>query len=115
MTNYCFDRVGIFLKHEHKIAVDIGINLSKWLLKNNKNVFAEEEVASELNLTVFSRKNIAEKIDLAVVLGGDGTFLSVARLVMDKDIPIIGVNLGSLGFFNRSDFRRNVLNFDGYI
>ncbi len=98
MAENIFQKVGIFLKHEHEIAVNIGINLSKWLLQNSKDVFAENEISSTLNLGKFSRKEIASKIDLAIVLGGDGTFLSVARLVMDRNIPIIGVNLGSLGF-----------------
>ena len=40
----------------------------------------------------------APKCDLAIALGGDGTLLRTARLVADDEIPVLGVNLGTLGF-----------------
>ena len=45
-----------------------------------------------------TEEDIREQAELVVVLGGDGTLISVARLFSGKDVPIVGVNLGSLGF-----------------
>jgi len=45
-----------------------------------------------------SRKNLARKADLLLVLGGDGTLLSAARAIDQHQIPILGVNMGSMGF-----------------
>jgi NAD+ kinase len=96
--NKIFKKIGIFIKKNHETAVEIGIKLSKWLLTLNKEVFSEALVAEKINMPIYNRNKIAEKADIAVVLGGDGTFLSVSRLVKDFNIPLVGINLGSLGF-----------------
>ena len=93
-----FQKIGIILKHNQPKAVEIGVELTKWLLKRGKEVFFTDDIGKILNKKFYDKKTITSISDIVIVLGGDGTFLSVARLVKDSSIPIIGVNLGGLGF-----------------
>lgn len=74
--------------------------LLDWLDKHHYNVIVDPETAVYMGgLEVLQRPEIASRpIDFVIVLGGDGTLLSAARVVARSGIPILGVNLGSLGF-----------------
>jgi len=74
--------------------------LSKWLSARGKKVFLDERTASDLGMEGVAARDLPSLVDMVIVLGGDGTLLSAARLVADskKNVPIFGVNLGSLGF-----------------
>ena len=58
----------------------------------------DEHAAGDLGIKGHPRVSMPDLVDAVIVLGGDGTMLSVARLVAKRDIPILGINLGSLGF-----------------
>lgn len=75
--------------------------LIEWLANHGYSVIIDNETACyvETKHEVMDREKIAEpKPEFVVVLGGDGTLLSAARAVAPAQIPILGVNLGSLGF-----------------
>ena len=61
-------------------------------------LLAERALAHALGWPRVEDRELARRADLAVVLGGDGTLIHAARLLAGREVPILGVNLGSLGF-----------------
>ncbi len=80
-----FKTIGIITKPDDNFSSTLATKLTKHLTKLNINV-------------VFYQKDIIVKAKLIIILGGDGTFINTAREFVDYDIPILGVNLGNLGF-----------------
>lgn len=73
--------------------------LLDWLAERKLEAVMDVDTAACLGLKGECQKSeLPSVVDLMLVLGGDGTFLSVARLVTDGRIPILGINLGGLGF-----------------
>lgn len=91
-------RIGIICKIGRPEPAEILRDLLPWLKEKGADVFVDMEVAQSLNIEGYLRPEIPDLSELVVVFGGDGTMLSVARLVCEKGIPILGVNLGGLGF-----------------
>lgn len=73
--------------------------LLDWLAQRKLRALFDRETAHCLGRTDgLPREEIPKQVDLLVVLGGDGTLLAAARLVDEHKVPILAVNLGSLGF-----------------
>ncbi|RIL02814.1 MAG: NAD(+) kinase [Proteobacteria bacterium] len=90
--------VGVAIKPGEPRALAAVRDLAKWLGERGLRVLAEPEAAAALGETGVPRSALAREADLIVVLGGDGTLLAVARAVDERAVPILGINLGSLGF-----------------
>lgn len=92
-------RIGIYAKRNHADAARLAGEAAQWLAERKIDVCLEEQLAAEMGQTGgYPGSAIPALVDLIVVLGGDGTLISVARQIGDLRIPILGVNLGSLGF-----------------
>jgi len=100
-----FKAIGIVSKPLKDKNISVLNALIKWLEEKGKKVFLDKDTASfaeNFKGTVCRKSDLPNHVELIIVLGGDGTFLSVARIVIKKNIPILGVNLGSLGFLTET-------------
>jgi NAD+ kinase len=89
--------VGLVAKYGEPKASEMVLQVVSWLKRKKIRVLVEEGF-NGAGGRVASKKEIARKSDLIIVLGGDGTLLSIASLVERPEVPILGVNLGGLGF-----------------
>jgi len=91
-------RIGIICKTGRTEPAAILKSLLPWLVDRGHEVFIDEETAVVMGIGGHPRAQIPLLADMIIVFGGDGTLLGVSRLIGDRGVPILGVNLGGLGF-----------------
>jgi NAD+ kinase len=93
-------RFGLLLKPDRPEAPRLASDIAELLRKRGSTVVvaAEDPAAAVPGTTAVPAERMGEAIDVMVILGGDGTFLRGASLVADHGVPLLGINLGSLGF-----------------
>ncbi len=93
-------RIGVVAKPKKPEAEPVLRNLVAWLRARGLEVVADQEAAAICAEAGpgLPRAEVVAWADLLVVLGGDGTLLAVARMIGPREVPILGVNLGGLGF-----------------
>lgn len=96
-------RFGVIANIERPDAAETIDFIVEWCRKNNHKVFVCEKTASimESKAPILPRDQLGEHVDVIISLGGDGTILASARAVGERDVPILGINLGSLGFLTQ--------------
>jgi NAD+ kinase len=96
-----FKKVGLIARHSKPEIVASLRELADHLATTGISVFIDRDSATPEEAgphQLVSRDDLGKVIDLAIVLGGDGTMLSIARLLAPYRIPLVGVNQGRLGF-----------------
>jgi NAD+ kinase len=94
-------RIGIVAKTDRDEAKDVVGGLLRWCAARGCVPVLDKETGSlcpDAGVQTTRKPDLPGQVDVLLVLGGDGTLLSMARLVGDLGVPILGVNLGGLGF-----------------
>ena len=96
-----FPRIGVIGKFADPSVSATLEQLSNCLLEHGVEVFLDETTAElhpRCTLKTLTRNELGAQCDLAIIVGGDGSFLNAARTLAPFDIPMLGINLGRLGF-----------------
>lgn len=94
-------RIGIVAKTDRAEAPRVVGEILTWCAARDLVPVLDKETAGlvpDSGVATSRKADLPGQVDVLIVLGGDGTLLSVARLVGDLGVPILGVNLGGLGF-----------------
>jgi NAD+ kinase len=92
--------IGFVLHHERAQAAELARETAKWLLDDGHDVRLPQHDADIADLGAHGCADdaLADGLDVAVSLGGDGTMLRTVDLVAGGGVPIIGVNVGQMGY-----------------
>jgi len=90
--------IGVCLKPDQPHVEATVAELVAWLQERGVEVRVDEVAAPAAEMPATPREELVASVDLIISIGGDGTLLSIARAVGTREVPILGVNLGRLGF-----------------
>ena len=100
MTLKKFNHIALIGRARKEFA-DTLETIKDYLLSKKRTVFIEKNTAammSKHSLPTFTEDNIPDGIDLMIVVGGDGSLLNAAHCALAKQLPVLGINRGRLGF-----------------
>lgn len=110
MIDSAIQRVGVVVKPRQPEAVQTICRLVEWLSARGIVLVGEPELerariemATGCAIEIKEREQLADSVDLMIVLGGDGTMIATARLLGERAIPVLGINYGHLGYL--TEFR----------
>ena len=110
MEHISIRRVGVVAKPNHPEALKTTCHLAEWLDSHGLTFVGTPELDRErieskthCTLEIVESENLAANVDLIVVLGGDGTMIATSRMMGDYDVPVVGINYGTLGYL--AEFR----------
>lgn len=110
MEHTSIHRVGVVVKPNHPEALKTTCHLAEWLDAHELTFVGTPELDRErieiethCTLEIVDPEKLAANVDLIVVLGGDGTMIATSRTMGDYDVPVVGINYGTLGYL--AEFR----------
>jgi len=110
MVTSSIKRIGLVLKPHQPDALGTICELATWVADREITLVGgpeieREEIQQQTGCSVHEVSNdkLAHAVDLLLVLGGDGTMIATARLMGDREVPVLGVNFGGLGYL--AEFR----------
>jgi NAD+ kinase len=95
-------KIGVIAKGNKPEAIQVVKELVGWLKDRKVECFVDSDIAKAVSHPSLDKQEMPGAVDMVVVLGGDGTLLAAARALQKKQVPILGVNLGGLGFLTES-------------
>lgn len=110
------ENVGFVIKAHAPNVTNILKDLMQYFEAKNIICILEEVAAKKLRKKDgIKREELPSRVDLVIVLGGDGTLLSIAHVAAQKDVPVLGINLGALGFLTEVSLDEMYLTLDSYL
>lgn len=105
MSKPAIQRVGVLVKPHQPEAVKTICRLIEWLNARGITLVAGPKVERErieqetgCALVTLDYDELADNVDMIIVLGGDGTMIATARLLDNRHVPVLGINYGTLGY-----------------
>mgnify|MGYP000193820736 FL=1 len=96
--NTHFKRIGLFIRKDDPVMENAVIQVTEFLLSKSLTVFINEPLGFLTEIEVVSISEFPQACDLTIAIGGDGTLLSASRALSGANIPLVGINIGRLGF-----------------
>jgi NAD+ kinase len=110
-------KIGIIFKRQDARVRDIAGEIIPWLQSRGVEVFVDKAAADQCpdSACFTPPEELVGKVEIVCVFGGDGTLLYAARLIGAKGVPILGINLGSLGFLTEVKLDQMHAAFEGLL
>lgn len=96
--NSTFERIGLFIRKDDPVLENAVVQITEFLLSQSRTIFVNKPLSYLPELNVISISDFPKQVDLTIAIGGDGTLLSASRALSGGEMPLVGINVGRLGF-----------------
>src|SRR6266699_5009291 len=105
MAQSSIKSIGVIVKPHQPDALETLCSLTKWLSERGIGIVGPPDIEREriehqtgCSVEVVTEEELPRRVDLILVLGGDGTMIATGRMLGDIQVPVLGVNYGGLGY-----------------